>query len=326
VKRKTDRAIGGLDLVGEAVHVVATAPAGTLAAYYTGSVPFVLGFLYFWSEMSRSAFAAERSLGASLVMALLFVWMKCWQARFVSALSAHIRGHREQPWRARRILRLALLQTVVQPLGLILIPVAVLVTNSFFQAFSVVADGTDLDLRSAVKRSLRQALLWPRQNVIVMWLLSPWLLSIGIFIGFTAVWFAFRSYPELQAFRGAFWFILSLLFVWMFVLPLSPLGCVVAGNIAAVVILVPSLLKVLLGIETSFTLGGTHAIFNTTFIITVVGLSYLCLDPLVKGAYALRCFYGESRRTGEDLMVELRLLNPEDETEEALADMRGERS
>ncbi len=318
--RKAGRAIGGFDLVGEAVHVVATAPVTVLAAYYAGSVPFVLGFLYFWSEMSRSAFAAERCLGASLALAALFVWMKCWQAGFTSALSAHIRGHGQPPWRARRILRLALMQTMVQPLGIVLIPLAVVITNGFFQAFSVIADGTDLDLGAAVKRSYRQATLWPRQNVIVMWLLSPWILSMGIFISFTAVWFALRANPDLQGLHGLVWFLLAFMLLALVVFPVSPFGCVVAANIAAVIVLVPSLLKTFLGIETTFTLGGMHAVLNSTFVVTVVGLSYLCLDPFAKAAYTLRCFYGESRRTGEDLMVELRLLDPEGAMGDAVRD------
>jgi hypothetical protein len=324
VKRKAGKAIGGFDLVGEAVHVVATAPIAVLAVYYAGSVPFVLGFLYYWSEMSRSAFAADRCLGASLLLALLFVWMKSWQAGFAAALSAHIRGHRQPPWPARRILRLVLMQTMIQPLGLVLIPMAVAITNGFFQSFSVIADGKDLDLASAVKRSCRQAALWPRQNVIAMWLLSPWILSIGIFIAFTAAWFALRANPDLQTFGGIFWFLVAFLFLATVVLPLSPFGCVVASNIAAVIILVPILLKTFLGIETTFALGGMHAVLNTTFVITVVGLAYLCMDPFAKAAYALRCFYGESRRTGEDLMVELRLLDPQGAADEAMRDEREE--
>jgi hypothetical protein len=45
---------------------------------------------------------------------------------------------------------------------------------------------------------------------------------------------------------------------------------------------------------------------NNTFFAVVCSLSYLCLDPLMKASYCLRCFYGESLQTGEDLKVELR--------------------
>jgi len=36
-----------LELVEEAFHLVRLAPAGVLAAYYLGSLPFVLALLYF---------------------------------------------------------------------------------------------------------------------------------------------------------------------------------------------------------------------------------------------------------------------------------------
>jgi len=73
------------------------------------------------------------------------------------------------------------------------------------------------------------------------------------------------------------------------------------------VLVIPQALKLFFGIETIFTLSGMH-IFNTTFMAVVCALTYLCLDPLVKAAYTLRCFYGEAVQTGEDLKVELRSL------------------
>jgi hypothetical protein len=83
------------------------------------------------------------------------------------------------------------------------------------------------------------------------------------------------------------------------------LGVVTALNIGMAVLLLPWLLKILFGIETIFSISGTHAM-NNTFFAVVCSLSYLCLDPLMKACYCLRCFYGESLQTGEDLKVELR--------------------
>jgi hypothetical protein len=45
---------------------------------------------------------------------------------------------------------------------------------------------------------------------------------------------------------------------------------------------------------------------NTTFFAVIFSLTYLCVDPIVKAVYALRCFYGESLESGEDLKTELR--------------------
>ena len=68
-------------------------------------------------------------------------------------------------------------------------------------------------------------------------------------------------------------------------------------------VLLPQLLKILIGVETVFSIVGAHIM---TFHAIVCSLSYLCLDHLLKASYCLRCFYGESLRTGEDLKVELR--------------------
>src|SRR5437773_11130342 len=67
----------------------------------------------------------------------------------------------------------------------------------------------------------------------------------------------------------------------------------------------------LLGIKTAFTRSPlAWDLLNTTFVATIGALTYLCLDPLVKTVYLLRCFYGESLHTGEDLRAELKQLVP----------------
>ncbi len=53
-------------------------------------------------------------------------------------------------------------------------------------------------------------------------------------------------------------------------------------------------------------MSGLHAL-NTTFLMSAFALSYLCLDPLIKVTYALRCFYGEALTTGADLKTELNI-------------------
>ena len=41
-----------------------------------GPVPFTLGLLFFWSDMSRSGEAALSAFGWAVVMAGLFAWLK----------------------------------------------------------------------------------------------------------------------------------------------------------------------------------------------------------------------------------------------------------
>ena len=81
---------GGLDLVEEAAHLFRAASARTLATYYVGTVPFLLGFLYFWVDMSRSPFAGQHLVEASLAVSALFFWMKFCQASFTARIRAQL--------------------------------------------------------------------------------------------------------------------------------------------------------------------------------------------------------------------------------------------
>lgn len=88
--------------------------------------------------------------------------------------------------------------------------------------------------------------------------------------------------------------------VWLF------FGLAVFINVVTFLVFGPVLLKTFLGVETAFTRGGQWTVFNTTFFASAVALAWLCLDPLLKAVYVLRCFYGLSLSTGEDLRVDLR--------------------
>jgi hypothetical protein len=85
-------------------------------------------------------------------------------------------------------------------------------------------------------------------------------------------------------------------------------GIVVFINIASAIVLLPHLFEKYAGIESIFTLSGVH-IINTTFWVVTIGLTYLCLNPLIKTVYVLRCFYGAALKTGEDLKTELKNLS-----------------
>src|SRR5213078_3295729 len=68
-------------------------------------------------------------------------------------------------------------------------------------------------------------------------------------------------------------------------------------------------IKMLLGIDTVFSQVGI-GLLNTTFFTAMVGLTYLCVDPILKAIYTLRCFYGESLRSGDDLKAGLKQFTP----------------
>src|SRR5262245_44472413 len=127
---------GALELIEEAIHLLRSAPAAVLASYYVGAGPFVLGLLYFWGDMSRSAFAAQHLAGGALGVAVLFLWMKFWQAIFAGNLRVLMAG--ESPaWPGfARCRRIFIAQAALQPTGLFLLPLSLLAVLPFGWAYA----------------------------------------------------------------------------------------------------------------------------------------------------------------------------------------------
>lgn len=265
-----------LELIEEATQVVRSAPLSALAGYYTGTLPFVLAALYFWGDMSQSAFAGQHLVEASLGLAVLFVWMKFWQARFAGRLrSVIVAGAGVESAGAagsakslpalsvlRRSGRVFASQLALQPFGLFLLALSMVLTFPFawvyawIQNLTVLAEAGPAAPVALVRKAAHLAGLWPKQNHLVLLILS----------GFA-------------------------LFVFL--------------NLASFSYMLPGLIKTLFGIETVFTRSQT-SLLNSTFFAAMTGLTYLCVDPLAKAVYTLRCFYGESLESGEDLKAELR--------------------
>lgn len=250
------------ELIEEAVELLRAASPAALASYYLGALPFMLGLLYFWADMSRSALAHQYLVEAALGLAGLFLWMKFWQAVFVRGLRAALAGAPLPPLDFARCRRLLLAQSALQPTGLFLVPLASLPVLplawvfAFYQNLTVLADAEDPGLRSLLRRAARHSALWPAQNHLLLTILS----------GF---------------------------------------GLCICLNWATVCFFLPQLVKMLLGVESVFTRSGL-SLLNTTFFAVMSGLAYLCVDPILKAAYTLRCFYGDSLRSGEDLKADLR--------------------
>lgn len=251
---------GAVECLEEALALLRALPPRLAASYALGSIPFLLALVHFWADMSRSAAAPARLPGASLQLALLFVWMKVWHAVFATGLRARLAGGPAPAWTPRRIGRLVALQATAQATGLVLLPLASLFALpfgwvfAFYQNLSAVGDGRE-GWRSTVDKAWRLALLWPAQNHRLLGIVS-------IF--------------------------------WSFV----------ALNIAVALASAPGLVQTLTG--TQVVAGGPGLLLNTTFLVVVLALSWLCVDPLVKTAYVLRCFSGAALQTGEDLRAEIR--------------------
>ena len=117
---------GALETIETAVHLLRIAPAGTLAAYHLGALPFVLGLLFFWADMSRNPFATQHAAAVSLGMAGLFLWLKFWQAVFAQRLRAQLSGEDPPPLTVARAAKMFLTQTAVQPTALFVLPLALI--------------------------------------------------------------------------------------------------------------------------------------------------------------------------------------------------------
>jgi len=253
---------GGLELLEEASHLLRNSSAGTLASYYVGAIPFVLCLLFFWADMSRSPFAEQHLAGGALGLAAIFLWMKFCQAIFLRRLTATLSGIPAPPLTLRKSARIFITQAALQPLGLVLLPLALALAVpfgwvfAFFQNLTAVCKDESAELRPLVNQALRQARLWPSQNHIFLALLSG-------------------------------------------------LGLCVFLNWATVCYILPGLVQMLFGTESLFTRSST-SLLNSTFFAAMFGLTYLCVDPVVKAAYALRCFYGQSLESGEDLKADLK--------------------
>jgi hypothetical protein len=114
--------------------------------------------------------------------------------------------------------------------------------------------------------------------------------------------------PVMKVMSPEWTYVLMIAYASVFLIvlmPLSPFGTVVAVNVAMAILFLPSLLHSLLGIQSAF-IQSPGAMVNSAFYAVVLSFTYLCLDPAIKAAYVLRCFYGDSAGTGEDLKVALR--------------------
>jgi hypothetical protein len=158
----------------------------TLLLYYTGAIPFALGMLYFWAEMSRGAYAQRHIAIASFGMALLYLWLKCWQAVFATRLRERIAAAPYSQWTLRRTIKLVLVQGMIQPSRLIIHPIAMILTipfgwvTAFYESVTVDGDGTELEVRQIIKRASSQAGAWPAQNHAILLIFA--LLSLFLWL------------------------------------------------------------------------------------------------------------------------------------------------
>lgn len=303
--KRQRKGMPALDLIEEAVHLLRTAPLSYLAAYYVGALPFMLALLYYWVDMSRGAFSQDHAARGALMLAGLFVWMKAWQTVFASLVRSRLLNQQPPRWTMGRLVRMVQTQMILQTTGLILLPAAIVTTvpyiwvHTWYQNVTILGDGEDDDLWKVTTRAAGLARLWTTQNSLLIWLLSPALVMMAAALFLVIL-------PVVEATTPGWTSSLVTVYAVLFtvlMIPLSPLGLAIALNVGILIQVVPMLLESLFGVENVLTLGGQIA--NPTYYAICCAATYLILDPVQKTAYALRCFYGESLDTGEDLRVAL---------------------
>lgn len=172
-----------IELLEEAFHLLRQTPASVLLLYYLGTLPFLLGVLFFWAEMAHSGFAAAKCAQESLGVALLYVWMSFWHARFAQRLSVQIDA--SAAGAGAHLWRIGYVQALVQSTKLFALPVALVCLLPFASVFAFYQNAVALaarapDLRSLVSQSARQARYRMRQN----WTLVSILLLFSLFTFF----------------------------------------------------------------------------------------------------------------------------------------------
>ena len=141
------RARSAIEVLEEAVRLLRRAPLSASLCHFVGSAPCLLFGLYFFADLSRSAFAADQVLGHSFILAALYVWMKCWQAAGAARLRETLLGEEAASWDRPRVIRLIAVHALLQPVGLILrfwasvILIPLIWVDGFFQNVTALGDG-----------------------------------------------------------------------------------------------------------------------------------------------------------------------------------------
>ncbi len=264
-KRRSETETGAVQVLEEAFCLLRSVDLKLYWYFYSGTVPFVIGLLYFTADMSRSGLAREDAAFVAGIMVFLYVWMRVCQARFCDGLwnflSPKTGSDERKRLRFRSLAALLFLHSIQGPLlfiGLVaVIPLGwIIAARENLSVLAFREESSEGALRSLWTESLRLSGYQWAQNHGVL-----------IILGVVS------------------------LFMWV--------------NVIGTAILVPTFAKAIFGIDSVFTLSPIAATLNTTFFLGSLLLTYLAVAPLIKAAYTIRCFQARTRSTGEDLLSRL---------------------
>jgi len=178
--RRRERSVGEdgcLDLIERAFHLLRCSPLSVPALYYLGAVPFVLGLLFFLTDMLASPFAASRCIGGSLGLGAAYIWMRVWQSLFCLRLGDILMNRVPQRITVNWVFRQVYLHTAYAAWGLLLVPVSVLIMIPFAWVFAWVNNLCIVDLTKnipgeAASIAFSATMPWPKQNHYLISVLS----------------------------------------------------------------------------------------------------------------------------------------------------------
>lgn len=285
-RRKKYRENGAFDLLEEAFHALRVSPTSNLAVYYLGAVPFVVSLFYFWADMSRSSFALQDAGLASLLVGVAYFWMKICQTVFCRRMWVQLNAGGETFEKSGgRSLRYLAAQVLIQSTAIPALALALICLMPLAWVYAFYQNVSALGLTQDYRNK-------PLRNLVAdAARQSHWAWGVNHLL--LAIITVFS------------------LFVWMSVM------------MAATYL--PMLAKMLLGVESVFTLNPLATLMNSTFIFGTLLIVFLCVSPLTKTLYVIRCFYGQSRTTGADLLSRLAALKAGEDQQGAESRLRGGR-
>lgn len=290
----------------EAVELLINAPSRILLSYFLGTIPFIIGGLYFFAELVFNPTAEPLIPVLGAILAMLFMWMRYHQSRFMAQLLRFRAGEPEPVRHIRDILESLLLHSLIQPVGFILLAIGLLLIvpfarlSSAFHYYSILASGPEPLDSSHFKKAVRVSVIDPGKQLALNWLFNPW------FSG-AAFLFVFLILPILvhgfEVHEDIYYLLVALIVLVAAIS--SPLGAILYANIAVSIYMLPGMILTFFGIETVFSRAGA-GLFTTLFFMAAWMLTFLVMDPVMKSIYVVHYFYASSISTGEDILMHLR--------------------
>ena len=176
---------GPVDVLESAVQVLRRAGANALVVHWTGSIPFALGALFFWAQVSSPRTSDAACAIDALALALLLVWMNCRRAVFSGRIRRQLNGDGAATPRTRpQLFRLIAIQSLASGTKLLVLPLAALIVFplpgviAFYRNLAVLADRQDRSPRETLARARQLAGAQPELS----WLTIPLLLLLGLMV------------------------------------------------------------------------------------------------------------------------------------------------